>query len=591
MGIVYKAQDPAIGRTIAIKSIRLQDLTDPAERDRLRERLFREAQSAGILSHPHIVTIYDIAEEDGMAYIFMEFVNGPPLEKMLLAPQPPDKETLLSIFRQTAGALDYAHRKGIIHRDIKPANIMIHEDGAAKITDFGVAKILSQQMTLAGSMMGTPSYMSPEQIQGETTINGRADQFSLAVIVYETLTGEKPFSAEYLPTLLYKIVREDFVAPQRLNPTLGPAIETVLRRAMAKSQADRYETCAEFIAALSAACGRIPGWTPLPRGASQNIATGDSTREAGPTDATVAATIDDAHVSSTLLAALPPPRDPRRREETNHTLRNVLLTAAGVAAFAIGGFIAMRSRFILPREAAPALSTNVATTQSVSPQRVSSQPAPPEPKAAALPPAAAPTPAASPSPAASLPAPPEPKVETPPPSKEPPAPREESSAPPEQKRAPEVAAARKVVRDPAPTAPAEGAFQLTATPAGSKAIFDHNSELSCTSPCNITLPAGRHTFQVTRAGYRDAQRIIEIPRDTGLIVNLEKMEGMLSISSNPSGLPVFIDGQEQTQKTPARFTLPPGPHHVDVAKGSDKQSFSVDIHDGGTVSRSVDWAP
>lgn len=580
MGIVYKAQDPAIGRTIAIKSIRLQDLTDPAERDRLRERLFREAQSAGILSHPNIVTIYDIAEEDGMAYIFMEFVNGPPLEKMLLAPQPPDKETLLSIFRQTAGALDYAHRKGIVHRDIKPANIMIHEDGAAKITDFGVAKILSQQMTLAGSMMGTPSYMSPEQIQGETTINGRADQFSLAVIVYETLTGEKPFSAEYLPTLLYKIVREDFVAPQRLNPTLGPAIEAVLQRAMAKNQADRYETCAEFIAALSTACGRIPGWTPLPRGASQNIPTGDSTREAGPADATVAATIDDARVSSTLLAALPPPRDPRRREEASHTLRNVLLTAAGVAAFSIGGFIAMRSRFILPRDAAPPVSTNVATTQPVAPQ-----PAPPEPKAAA------PPPAESLSPAASLPAPPEPKVETPPPSKEPPAPREESPAPPEQKRAPQVATVRNVARDPAPTAPAEGVFQLTATPAGSKAIFDHNSELSCTSPCNITLPAGRHTFQVTRAGYRDAQRIIEIPRDTGLIVNLEKMAGMLSVRSTPGGLPVFIDGQEQTQKTPATFTLPPGPHHVDVAKGSDKQSFTVDIHDGGTVTRSVDWAP
>src|ERR1700681_2268376 len=210
MGIVYKALDPAIGRTIAIKSIRLQELTDEAERERLRERLFREAQSAGILSHPGIVTIYDIAEENGMAYIFMEFVNGPPLEKMLLREQTPDKETLLSIFRQTASAVDYAHRKGIIHRDIKPANIMIHEDGTAKVTDFGVAKIISQSMTVAGTMMGTPSYMSPEQVQGGT-ITGRADQFSLAVIAYEVLTGEKPFAAENLPTLLYKIVRDELL--------------------------------------------------------------------------------------------------------------------------------------------------------------------------------------------------------------------------------------------------------------------------------------------------------------------------------------------------------------------------------------------
>src|SRR2546427_2593226 len=116
MGIVYKAQDPAIGRIVAIKSIRLTDLTDETERERLRERLFREAQSAGILSHPNIVTIYDIAEENGMAYIFMEFVNGPPLEKMLMAEQTPDKETLLSIFRQTAAALDFAHKEGIGHR-------------------------------------------------------------------------------------------------------------------------------------------------------------------------------------------------------------------------------------------------------------------------------------------------------------------------------------------------------------------------------------------------------------------------------------------------------------------------------------------
>src|SRR5512143_2765691 len=227
MGIVYKAQDPAIGRTIAIKSIRLHDLTDEAERARLRERLFREAQSAGILSHPNIVTIYDIAEQDGLAYIFMEFVNGPPFEKMLKVDKTPDKETLLSILRQVAAALDYAHKKGIVHRDIKPANIMVHEDGTAKVTDFGVAKIVSQQMTQAGTIMGTPSYMSPEQVQGGA-ISGRADQFSLAVIAYEVLTGEKPFTADYLPTLLFKIVREEPAPPQRLNGTLSAEVDTVL---------------------------------------------------------------------------------------------------------------------------------------------------------------------------------------------------------------------------------------------------------------------------------------------------------------------------------------------------------------------------
>ncbi len=289
MGIVYKAHDPTLGRTIAIKSIRLKDLTSEAERERLRERLVREAQSAGVLSHPGIVTIYDIAEQDGMAYIFMEFVQGQPLELMLLAEHTPDGETLLSILRQTAAALDYAHRKGVVHRDIKPANIMIHEDGSAKITDFGVAKIMSQHLTVAGTMMGTPSYMSPEQVEG-TPVDGRADQFSLAVIAYEVLTGEKPFAAESMPTLLFKIVREDPIPPQRLNTTLAPAVDVVLGKALAKRPDGRYPTCTDFTAALSAACNASVGWAPLPRGTSHNMPTAGTHDGGGPKSGTGAPT-------------------------------------------------------------------------------------------------------------------------------------------------------------------------------------------------------------------------------------------------------------------------------------------------------------
>src|SRR5579863_9422538 len=257
MGVVYRAQDPAIGRIVAIKTIRLSDLTDPTERERLRDRLFREAQTAGVLSHPHIVTIYDIAEENGLAYIFMEFVDGPPLEKLLGEPTPPDRDLILAILRQTASALDYAHSKGIVHRDIKPANIMLHEGVQAKVTDFGVAKILSQQMTQSGTMMGTPNYMSPEQVQGHA-VDGRADQFSLAVIAYEIITGEKPFLADQLPSLLYRIVREDPVAPQRLNPSVGPQMEAVLRKALSKNATERYASCMEFIEALAVACNTNP---------------------------------------------------------------------------------------------------------------------------------------------------------------------------------------------------------------------------------------------------------------------------------------------------------------------------------------------
>jgi serine/threonine protein kinase len=611
MGVVYKAQDPAIGRTIAIKSIRLQDLTDDAERDRLRERLFREAQSAGILSHPGIVTIYDIAEENGLAYIFMEFVNGPPLEKMLLAAQTPDKDTLLSIFQQTAAALDYAHKKGIVHRDIKPANIMIHEDGTAKVTDFGVAKIVSQQMTQAGTMMGTPSYMSPEQVQG-ATITGRADQFSLAVVTYEALTGEKPFVAEYLPTLLYKIVREDPLPPQRLNPTLGTAVENVLRKALAKNAPDRYESCAEFVAALANAFAGVPGWTPLPRGASLNMPTvgsqeglqspgetlgdqmsetiadvdspvADSAPPALPVPAVVAPpTLPPVpalpKLSNSMMSPLtvppppalplPPPRDPHRREQdTSHVFRNVVLTAAAVALVCAGAFTLVRhfvgnpigSSASTPKAAAEATNTPEPTT--------------------------APPPAVEP--------PPDPKTDEKPPESDAQvstAPVETPVEPPAEPAPVQKAHVERVERSKPPALPAESMFELTATPVGATAVFDGDASRKCTTPCNISLPAGRHTFLVRSAGYRDVQRIIDTPHDAGLIVNLERMSGTLHVISNPPGLGVMIDGQQQPLKTPATFVLLPGTHKVTVVKGAEKQDFSIEIHDGSTISRTIDWS-
>ena len=272
MGVVYKALDPKIGRTVAIKTIRLPDLTEPGELERLRERLFREAQSAGMLSHPNIVTIYDILEKDEMAYIFMEFVNGPVFDKILSEPPPPSSDMLLGVLRQTAAALDYAHRKGIVHRDIKPANIMIDDAGTAKITDFGVARIVSHQITQAGSVLGTPSYMSPEQIQG-TPVDGKADQFSLAVVAYEALTGELPFTGEYLPTLLYKIVREDPVPASRYNPALDPGVDSAIAKALSKVPQERFADCSHFVRELERELAASPGWRPMSRGMSANMAT------------------------------------------------------------------------------------------------------------------------------------------------------------------------------------------------------------------------------------------------------------------------------------------------------------------------------
>ena len=588
MGIVFRAQDPAIGRTIAIKSIRLQDLTDEAERERLRERLFREAQSAGILSHPNIVTIYDIAEEDGMAYIFMEFVNGPPLEKMLLNAQSPDGETLLSILRQTAAALDYAHKKGIIHRDIKPANIMIHEDGTAKVTDFGVAKIMSQQMTLAGTMMGTPSYMSPEQVQG-IAVDGRADQFSLAVVAYEVLTGEKPFSAEYLPTLLYKIVRDDPPAVQRVNPTLGPEIETVLRQALAKNPSQRFETCTAFVNALAGACNDNDGWIPMPRGASHNMPTAGSQDRLTLAAASLPQPVLESGMETVadanpLRSGAPPqqappplpgpqqvvpppipqrqatapvpqarPVDPLTRPlpPPSHLVRNVGLGAAVLVALSLAALVGLR-------------------------QGESRAPAAPQPADSAA--NAAPTVTASADPV------PPPAIQEPPPTAEP------AMPPPDP-----IAVAKSA--SPVPVTPlpqlrtpvVEGTFRLTTSPAGATVVFDNDPATQCTAPCSVTLAGGRHSFLARQAGYRDSQRILEIPRDTGMIVDLAALTGMLSLVSTPPGLAVFIDGQEQSRKTPLSLNLPVGDHRVQVVKGTDRQEFQVEIRDGAVSSKTIEW--
>jgi serine/threonine protein kinase len=583
MGIVYKAQDPAIGRTIAIKSIRLEDLTDETERARLRERLFREAQSAGILSHPGIVTIYDIAEENGMAYIFMEFVNGPPLEQMLKHEVTPDKETLLSIFRQTGTALDYAHKKGIVHRDIKPANIMIHEDGTAKVTDFGVAKIISQQMTVAGMMMGTPSYMSPEQIQGGE-ITGAADQFSLAVIAYEVLTGEKPFVADYMPSLLFKIVREEAMAPRRLNPTLGIQVDEVLRRAMAKNPKERFESCAAFIAALSVASSDTPGWAPMPRGVSQNIPTvgsqGDGASSVNSMMETVAdiggfeepgippafspePTPEPPPIVVADIPARPTPEqmapagpiaiEPMRRmapPETSHVFRNVVLSMGAVALIlGIGGMIVMRS----PRQAAAPPPSVVAAQGESLPTET---PAPPPPASTT-----------------------EPEKPDPPPTVV------------EEKKVDEKSVEEKKT-EPVPTrpvvsrAPEESLFQLTTSPTGAEVVFDNDRK--CVAPCKLMLSTGRHKFVAKLAGHRDVYKFIEIPRETGLIVDMPAASGMLIVISNPVGLSVSVDGIEQPQKAPLHLTLGVGPHKIVVSRGTQKQDFVVEIKDGSIVTRTVE---
>ncbi len=245
MAVVYKALDPLIGRVVAIKTIRLEHGAGMEEAE-LKTRLYREARSAGVLNHPNIVTIYDIGEEGEVAYIAMEYIEGETLETWLAGHPIPPLDVTTSIIEQIASGLDYAASKDIIHRDVKPGNILMTRDLRAKIADFGIAKLSMSKLTMTGTVMGTPSYMSPEQAMGQE-IDGRSDIFSLGVIFYQMLTGERPFVGTNPTTIIYKILHEHPVPPRSLNVTLHPGFDHIVGRMLAKDPASRYQTCSEFI--------------------------------------------------------------------------------------------------------------------------------------------------------------------------------------------------------------------------------------------------------------------------------------------------------------------------------------------------------
>ena len=246
MGTVYRARDPHIDRVVAIKTISVQAAEGTEEE--YRQRFFREAQAAGKLAHPGIVTIHDIGEDEHTRtpYIVMECIEGKTLEQaMRSAGQRLPLATTLDLIKQIAEALDYAHAQGIVHRDIKPANIIVTQDGRAKITDFGVAKLTLNEYTMPGQVLGTPSYMSPEQLSGEP-VTGQSDLFSLGVILYSMLTGDRPFSADTVTALTFQVVYKDPTPVTALNTNLGKEFDYVIARVLAKKRADRYQRGAEL---------------------------------------------------------------------------------------------------------------------------------------------------------------------------------------------------------------------------------------------------------------------------------------------------------------------------------------------------------
>ena len=269
MGVVYEGFDPVIERVVAIKTILPHQLS-PDEAQGVLARFKREAQAAGRLNHPHIVGIYDygeviaendhtmvavpagkLADDKRVAYIAMEFVKGRELRDYFEANERFALSEVQRIMGEMLSALTHAHSNGVVHRDMKPANLIVLDDGAVKVADFGIARVEKSELTQAGTVMGTPSYMSPEQFMGQT-VDGRSDIFSCGVILYQFLTGEKPFTGN-TTTIMYKVLREEPLAPSMLNVALPPAFDGVVRKAMAKNPDERYQTAQEFSDAIKAA--------------------------------------------------------------------------------------------------------------------------------------------------------------------------------------------------------------------------------------------------------------------------------------------------------------------------------------------------
>jgi len=530
MGVVRRAVDTVIGRTVAIKMIRLDSLGDDAERQRLKDRLMCEARSAGSLSHPNIVTVFDAGEERGIGYIAMEFVPGATLEQALRTHGKLSREQVTRLLTQCSAALDYAHEKGVVHRDIKPGNIMIASaDGTAKITDFGVAKMISHQATQSDLVLGTPNYMAPEQIESRA-VDGRADQFALAVIAYELLTGERPFHGETLPALLFQISRDTPPAPHLLNPALNERVTSLMQRALAKQPTERFNTCAAFVRALLQSLAVCGNWQPLARAAAATMAT---------VAVPATPTLPQSHppeVDLPAFAQVEPAPAPSSSRAVGALLVLACLGAGALAYWQWGA-------------ADPAQETAAVTqptpVDESRPSPVDGEVVPPPAATTAAPPASTAT-------TASVPVPTAPGT---------------------------------------PAGPQSGEVQFESIPPGASVTID-NTRDECKTPCSLELSQGRHMLTFRLDGHRNGTLVITVPQEDHASIRLDPLSGTLMISTSPAGAQVFINGDARPQTTPATLRLSPGKHRVTLKlAGRPDHTQEVEVRDESITQVDFEWKP
>lgn len=277
MGLVYEARDPNLDRRVAIKTIKVENLSAEASAD-YEARFRTEARSAARLQHPNIVSVYDSERHGDVAYLVMEFVQGDDLKQYLDSGKRYSLRESLGIVHDLLSALDYAHRQNIVHRDVKPANLLVEANGRVKLTDFGVARIQDsgEATRTKGSMVGTLKYMSPEQVQG-LPVDARADLFAAGIVLYQLLTGKRPFDGESEFAIIHQIVSQNPAAPSSINPQLPPALDAVVARSLSKQRGDRFASAHDFSLALLEASGQVPDSTIVPPPSQRDARSGSST--------------------------------------------------------------------------------------------------------------------------------------------------------------------------------------------------------------------------------------------------------------------------------------------------------------------------
>jgi len=566
MGKVYKAQDPNIGRVVAIKTMRLDvHGTDDVE---VLRRFKHEAKLAGVLNHGNIVTIYDAGEYEGLFYMAMEYLEGQTLQTLLHQHRtlPPDR--IVEIARQVCAGLDYAHSHNVIHRDVKPANIMITSENVVKIMDFGIAKS-NASMTTTGQVLGTPTYMSPEQVRGKQ-LDGRSDLFSFGVVLYEMVAGEKPFTGQSITTIIYKIIHEPAIPPRELDVTVHPGISAIIMKALEKNPNERYQTGADLvrdllnyksfgstndstkIMAAAALTPPVVAATPAAKPAAPAAAPPPpAAPKANPLKA-VAAKIQPK-IESTVGVRIgnkptpahvpPPPTNRKNLMIAGGAVLGVVLVAAAIGMMKSGGS---------PTSPTPTATEDpAATTAPAAGTPDNSTATNPPSKGAGVPVAPSSGTPAKPKPSPMEPAKAVAKTEA-----------------PKTNAAPQPAASAPAAP---PIAEGKGNLMVSSEPLGAKVAIDGPTKANGTTPFTATnLEPGNYTITLTKAGFNPVTRNVRVTSGRGAAIGAElkpEAPGTLAVRSDPPGAEIYLDGKSTGKVTPAEFKLEAGEHEVEVRKG------------------------